>query len=331
VNTAGDTMTGTLTLSPAAGVALYTAADVDLRGRVMRGTATFLHATGTANTGAGVDALGQIVGGSAEDVENTAVGSDALGDLTTGSANTAVGAGAMALHTGGTGNTAVGGMALEGLSAAMNTGDHNTALGQYALHRNSTGFGNIGIGFGAGQWIQTGSNNIFIGGGNGSAATSNTIRVGSAQTSFFAAGISGVGVIGSQVFVDSSGQLGVATSSRAFKDDIRDMGEVTEGLLHLRPVSFRYKQGDAAGAHPLQYGLIAEEVAEVYPELVSYSASGEPRSVQYQFLSPMLLNEVQRQRRLLEEQETAIGRQQSRIEELEARLAGLEAALGANR
>jgi hypothetical protein len=97
------------------------------------------------------------------------------------------------------------------------------------------------------------------------------------------------------VVIDSNGQLGTLSSSRRFKTDIQDMGEASSGLLRLRPVTFRYKKPFANGSQPIQYGLIAEEVAEVYPDLVARSADGEIESVKYQVLDSMLLNELQRQ------------------------------------
>jgi hypothetical protein len=124
----------------------------------------------------------------------------------------------------------------------------------------------------------------------------NTIRIGSAtQTNTYIAGIVSAGVSGATVLVDSSGHLGVATSSRRFKYDIDDMGEASNNLLQLRPVTFRYKQGQEDGSHPLQYGLIAEEVAKVYPELVRYGPTGVVNKVLYHELPALLLNEVQKQ------------------------------------
>jgi hypothetical protein len=96
------------------------------------------------------------------------------------------------------------------------------------------------------------------------------------------------------VFINSNGQLGTVTSSRRFKKDIHDMGGVTDKLMRLRPVTFRYKEAGEGGAHPVQYGLIAEEVAKVYPNLVQYDKSGRPFTIYYHLLTPMLLNELQK-------------------------------------
>jgi hypothetical protein len=328
VDATGDAMTGTLALNPVSGVGLSTTADVNLQGRVMRGSAPFIQAdTSLANTAIGENALVANTTGS----NNTATGVDALSSNSSGQWDTATGAGALLTNTAGNDNTAVGGEALH----ANITGMRNTAAGRYALYSNSTGDNNIAIGYRAGWNATTGDNNIYIG-NLAPAAESNTTRIGtsSIQGRFFAAGITGVGVTGTQVVVDSNGQLGVVTSSRAFKDDVQDMAGASDGLLRLRPVSFRYKEADPSGDHPLQYGLIAEEVAEVYPELVDFSESGRPQSVKYHLLSSMLLNELQKQRRQLEAQETEIRElraQKSKIRDLEARLAGLEAALAEGR
>jgi hypothetical protein len=120
------------------------------------------------------------------------------------------------------------------------------------------------------------------------------------QTSFFVAGVNNVN-LGSDtnavgVLIDTmTGQLGVTSSSRRYKEDIEDMGEASRDLMRLRPVTFRYKKPSADGSKPIQYGLIAEEVDEVYPDLVAHSADGKIETVKYQVLDSMLLNEVQRQ------------------------------------
>src|SRR5207253_7188545 len=110
------------------------------------------------------------------------------------------------------------------------------------------------------------------------------------------------------VVIDSAGQLRTVSSSRRFKEDIQDMGEASSGLLHLRPVTFRYKKPYADGSKPIQYGLIAEEVAEVYPDLVARSADGQIETVKYQVLDSMLLNEIQRQARVIEDLEKRLAR-----------------------
>jgi hypothetical protein len=143
------------------------------------------------------------------------------------------------------------------------------------------------------------------------------------QTSFFAAGIRGVTTGNNDaipVVIDSNGQLGTVSSSRRFKEDIHDMDTVSSGLMRLRPVTFRYQKPFADGSKPIQYGLIAEEVADVYPDLVAHSADGQIETVKYQVLDSMLLNELQKEHKQVQEQAETI-----RV--LEARLAVLEKAL----
>ncbi len=195
-------------------------------------------------------------------------------------------------------------------------GGGNTALGSQAL-TNTTGGGNIGIGNFGGYNLTTGGDNIDIG-HQGVAGESGTIRIGTPpnHTKAFVAGIRGVttGVANAiNVVIDSNGQLGTISSSRRYKEDIADMGEASERLRALRPVTFRYKTPYADGGKPIQYGLIAEEVAEVFPELAVRNAEGQPETVKYQDLTPLLLNEVQKLR--------------AEKDELNARLEKLEAAV----
>jgi hypothetical protein len=243
---------------------------------------------------------------------NIGVGWDAFGNNTNfGILNTAIGGSTLFFNTTGSNNTATGYSALY----ANTAGFGNTAIGQKALFQ-TAGNNNIGIGNSAGQNVTTGSNNIEIG-HQGTSGDNNTIRIGTpgTQTSSFVAGVRGVttGLNNAiPVLIDSNGQLGTVSSSRRFKEDIRDMGDASRGLLRLRPVTFRYRQAFADGSKPIQYGLIAEEVAEIYPDLVAHSADGQIETVKYQLLDVMLLNEVQRQ--------------QAEIRALEDRLAKLEAS-----
>ena len=239
--------------------------------------------TGSFNTATGASALANNTGGFA----NTASGVSALPNNTTGDHNTASGAGALQSNTTGNDNTASGFLALD----ANVTGFGNTAVGSNALS-NSHGNKNIGIGYQAGTTLTSGNNNLFIG-NQGAGAESQTIRVGTAQTRTFIAGINTAGVSGTAVMVDANGQLGVTLSSARYKRDIAPMGTRSEKVLHLQPVTFAYTD-DAQGV--TRYGLIAEEVATVYPELVTHTVTGEVQTVKYQELIPMLLNELQRQR-----------------------------------
>jgi hypothetical protein len=170
-------------------------------------------------------------------------------------------------------------------------------------------------------------------------ATSAVIRIGAAgtQAAAFIAGIYGVTTSASNavpVLIDSNGNLGTISSSRRYKEDIQDMGDTSSGLLRLRPVTFRYKKPYEDGSRPIQYGLIAEEVAEVYPDLVARSADGQVETVKYQLLDSMLLNELQKQNATIAAQKEQIGAQEQRISaqeqqnrSLEERLVRVEAAL----
>jgi hypothetical protein len=259
---------------------------------------------------------------------NTAIGLFALSSDTTGHPNTAVGFGALSSNTTGASNTAVGYAAL----FANTTGSDNVALGPVALELLLTGSNNIAVGHSAGyNYASSESNNITIG-NTGTVGESNVIRIGTAgsgpgqQSATFIAGINGATSSGgTAVFVNTAGQLGTATSSLRFKEDVTDMGEASEGLMRLRPVSFRYKAAHDDGSRLLQYGLIAEEVAAVDPDLVQYDQEGQPQAVRYHFVNAMLLNEVQKQHRTMEELSRLAAAQQARIEALEARLATLEA------
>jgi hypothetical protein len=257
------------------------------------------------NTAIGCHALTSNTAGLA----NTAIGFDALFRNTTGSGNTASGADALEENTTGNFNTASGFDALENNTM----GDNNTASGAYALDSLTSGSNNTALGFGAGEALETGSFNIYVDNA-GVEEESNTIRIGTngTHTNTFIAGISGVMVLetAQPVMVAADGQLGTVASSRRFKEEIQDMGEASRGVRRLRPVTFRYKGAPATGSRTLEYGLIAEEVAEIQPDLVVYSRTGEVATVQYHKLVPMLLNELQKQHR--------------EVAELKARLESLE-------
>jgi len=311
--------------------------------------------TGADNTAVGSEALATNTSGS----DNTAAGVFALTSNTTGSSNTAAGGGALLSNTSGSGNTALGFEALfsnisgsnnvaVGYNALLNTngsgtttGYGNTAIGTGALQANVSGNFNLALGNASGNAV-LGSDNIEIA-NFGLAGDNGVIRIGnSLHTTFFAAGIYNVAASsGVPVLISSSGQLGTTVSSRRYKEDIQDMGDASRGLMDLRPVTFRYKKAAEDGSKPLQYGLIAEEVAEVYPDLVVYSKDGLPEAVQYQNVNAMLLNEVQKQNQhaqqqdetirqqqeLVAQQQEQVSRQQQEIRSLEARLAALEALL----
>jgi Chaperone of endosialidase len=255
--------------------------------------------------------------------DNTASGVGALNFNTSGNYNTAGGASASHFNTTGSDNTASGFEALE----LTTTGSDNTALGYNALINNTSGSVNVAIGSVAGQNLTTGDYNIDIL-NQGVAGDHNTIRIGDAhQGKTFIAGIRGTttGVANAvAVIVDSNGQLGTLNSSRQVKDNITDMDAASAALMRLRPVTFYYKSDDGPGARTLQYGLIAEEVAQVAPELVAHKPGGEVETVYYQFLPPMLLNEYQKQQRTIETQAQHVAElERDRLDQM-ARIRALE-------
>jgi hypothetical protein len=173
------------------------------------------------------------------------------------------------------------------------------------------------------------------------AADTTTIKIGTqgTQTKGFIAGIRGV-TTGSNnaiaVLIDSNGQLGTVSSSRRYKDDIQPMGDVSAALLKLRPVTFRYKKPYDDGSKPIQYGLIAEEAAEVFPDLTVFNADGTPETVKYHLLPALLLNEYQRQQKIIalqaeqaQQQRKTIQAQAEQMAALERRFSALEARLAA--
>ena len=304
----------------------------DTSGNTAGGNSVLQNNTGTNNTGFGDGALSHNTTGT----DDSAFGSNALFNNATGSGNTASGFDALIRNTEGINNTASGAFALE----FNTTGGDNTASGAFALVDNTTGTVNIGLGHGAGNNIVAGSNNIEIWAIPSSKSPtfgdeSNTIRIGiqGTQKKTFIAGISGTTVSGADVVVSSTGQLGIATSSARYKHDIRDIGGASAGLMKLRPVSFRYKNDPSA---TLQYGLVAEEVARVYPGLVVHGTDGEVQSVRYLELTALLLNELQkqtqhmqRQASQLRDQASQLQKQSSETQELAQRLVTKDQQLAA--
>jgi hypothetical protein len=178
------------------------------------------------------------------------------------------------------------------------TGSNNNAQGYLALENNTTGSYNIAIGEYAGYSLTTGNSNIDIG-NEGVPGESGVIRIGSSAAAAYIAGISTSTVTGAAVYVTSSGRLGVLASSERYKTSIKPIGS-TAKLEQLRPVTFHLKN-DPRGT--VQYGLIAEEVDRVYPELVIRDDAGKIQGVRYDELAPMLLNEMQQQQRKIEAQD----------------------------
>lgn len=297
---------------------------------------------GFSNVALGVSALVSNTSG----FENTATGAFSLQSNTTGQDNTALGLSALNKNKSGNENTAVGSGALEdnrlgsrnvavGFEAlgSLGSGDAlagfgNIAMGKGALGTLESGSRNIGLGLSSGSGLTSGSDNIYL----LSLATSgesNTLRIGQgtgAGTALlnraFISGIRGVQTAKADaqvVLIDSQGQLGTINSSRRFKEAIRDMGEASAGLLDLRPVTFRYRQPFEGGEKPIQFGLIAEEVAEVFPELVIYDELGRPQTVKYHLLSSLLLGELQKLEALASRQGVDLAALEERLRAMENR------------
>ena len=285
---------------------------------------------GTSNTATGYGTLVE----NSHGFLNTANGAYALESNTDGYANTATGAAALASNTRGQQNTATGVQALhDNTSGGNNTasgynsmltntvGTGNTAFGFQALSGNTNGASNIAVGFNAGQNLTTGSNNIDIG-NDGVADESNTIRIGTqgTQTATYVAGISGTIVgKGQSVFVDSNGQLGTKKSSARFKEEIKPMAKASEAILSLRPVTFRYKKQFDPDRAP-QFGLLAEEVAKVDPDLVLRDKDGTVSSVRYEEVNAMLLNEFLKEHAKVEKLEAALTAVNERLRAQEAKI-----------
>ena len=278
--------------------------------------ALYFNSSGDDNAANGYQALYRNTTGTF----NVASGSGALYGNTTSSYSSGFGAGAL-YNNNGQSNTASGYQSLY----ANSSGSDNTGIGVHALSSNTTGSNNAALGWHAGENLTTGSNNVDIA-NVGVSAESGTVRIGTAgtQTRAYVAGVYGTSVSGSAVMVNSSGQLGVVVSSERFKTDIAPMGADSAKLLALRPVKFHLKT-DPHGA--VQYGLIAEEVAKVYPELVVRDVTGRIDGVRYDELAPMLLNQMQEQQKALAAQDQRAAAQDAKIAQLQQQLSGIQAAL----
>jgi hypothetical protein len=274
--------------------------------------ALFGNTTGLTNTGNGYQALFSNTTGS----QNTAIGTGALFTNTTGNGNTATGLAALAANTIGQSNTANGENAL----VANTNGSGNTAFGYGALAVNSTGHGNTALGDGAGVNVTTASNAICI--GSNGANVNNSCFIGNIR------GITTQNNDAVAVMIDSAGQLGTLSSSRRYKTDIKPMDKASESILALKPVSFRYKVHKDATP---QFGLIAEQVAEVNPDLVVHDEKGEIYTVRYDAVNAMLLNEFLKAHRKIEDQQATIADLRSTVaqerRDLHATIAQLTARL----
>jgi uncharacterized coiled-coil protein SlyX len=303
------------------------------------------------NTAEGASALFSLTTGS----YNTAVGFFSLRSNTLGSFNTATGAGALLLNSSNnpnvaTGNTATGAVALLSNTtgfdntatgfqalASNTTGDHNTADGNTALLSNTTGFANTAsgagalfnntsgtfntaLGFEAGSSVTTASNVIAI--GTTGANVTNSCYIGQIYGTFNTAQ-------SAVVYIDPDGRLGTGPSARRFKKDIADMGAASEVLLSMRPVTFHFKTQDTekAGREISQFGLIAEEVAEVNPDLILRDKEGEIYSVRYDAVNAMLLNEFLKEHRKVERLDCKTQEQEAGIKQLKSTVSKQEATI----
>jgi Chaperone of endosialidase len=279
--------------------------------------ALLLNTTGFSNTANGVQALFS----NTEGHDNSAFGLFSLASNTTGHSNTAVGLGALQNNTTGVGNTANGIFAL----FSNTEGSENTAIGLQALNHNTTGRENTALGFNAGSGVTTALDVICIGAAG--ADVNNSCFIGN---------IHGTPIVNEvPVLINSNGQLGTMSSSRRFKKEIKAMDNASEAIHALKPVTFHYKSDNTNRS---EFGLIAEEVAEVNPDLVVRDANGEIYTVRYDAVNAMLLNEFLKEHRAVQElksnaekQEATIAHQQKQIEALTEGLQRVSAQLELNK
>jgi len=299
--------------------------------------ALFSNTIGQKNTAVGVNAL--IFNTKGE--ENTAMGGNALLSNTTGRGNTAVGLNALVTNKTGGANTAIGIDSLFSNTTGDNsvangngalfdntTGFFNVAIGVDALGQNTTGNNNIALGTFAGLAIRAGSDNIDIG-NDGVTGDANAIRIGTKGThkNSFIAGIHGVTVAGGiGVIIDGNGHLGTVTSSERYKREVKPMDKKSEAILDLQPVTFRYKEELDPDGIP-QFGLVAEQVEKVNPDLVARDEQGKPYTVRYEAVNAMLLNEFLKEHRTVEEQQATIHQLNSAIAQQQKQIQALTAGL----
>lgn len=289
---------------------------------------------GTQNTAVGAAALLFNTTGS----QNTATGSQALSSNTIGSANTAIGVEALLSNTAGEGNTANGAYALD----SNTTGNVNTANGDQALYSNTTGNDNTANGFGALEENTAGNANTAIGVSalfNNTIGNSNTAIGDSAGSNItgdgnvcIGAGVTGVAgennitrirnvyesvATERAVYMTSDNRIGTLSSSRRYKEQIKPMEDASKAIHSLRPVSFRYKK-EIDSRRSLSFGLIAEEVAMVSPDLVTLGRDGKPETVRYEAINAMLLNEFLKEHHKVQDQTNTIAELKNKIANLTA-------------
>jgi hypothetical protein len=282
--------------------------------------ALFANTTGNSNTAVGLETLLDNTTG----FNNTASGQASLLNNTTGSNNTANGDGALYNNTIGATNTAIGANAL----FSNSTGGANAAVGENALNANTTGTNNIALGASAGSLLTIGNNNIDIG-ALGVASESNVIRVGKTgvQHNTFIAGINGAIVPGGvPVLVGANGHLGTMLASAGFNDAIQPMDEASETIFALQPVTFPYEKDLDPQGIP-QYGLVAEQVEKVNPDLVARDDQGKAYTVRYEAVNAMLLNEFLKEHKKVEAQQATIAELKSTVAQQQKATEALTAQL----
>jgi trimeric autotransporter adhesin len=279
----------------------------------------FMNTTGVHLTGIGAAAMRNNTTASF----NTAIGADALRENTTTELNVAVGDSALTAFNGTAAtdgaNTALGSIAL----VALTSGQENVAVGRRALQFLTGGSNNVGVGWRVGDGVTTGDGNTFLGsqaGANEGPDVSNVVCLGTSgdtqpagqitDNRTYIGNIHGVSLGGPApyltVMVDADGQLGTVVSSARFKKDIEPMDQASEGILKLKPVTFRYKDRDDKNDKTPQFGLIAEQVEKVNRDLVVYGKDGKALSVRYDAVDVMLLNEFLKEHKKVEEQQATI-------------------------
>ena len=333
---------GSFNTATGAGALLFNTVDANT---AFGAAALLFNTTGEQNTAVGEAALlNNTIGPS-----NTATGYQALFNNTTGNSNTANGASALLSNTTGIFNTASGEEALfsnttggentaVGFQALYHTtvGVVNTALGSGALYSNITGGANVAIGYGALSHFIGGSGNIALGANAGKFVTgaNSVIVIGApganVSGSCFIGNIFGVTPVGgaTPVVIDSNGQLGTSSSSVRFKNDITMMGNASEAILSLKPVTFHYKSDQTRTA---QFGLIAEEVAKVNPALVLPDKEGKPYTVRYEAVNAMLLNEFLKEHRTVEELKKELAELTATVNEQASQIQKVSAQLEASK
>jgi len=293
-------------------------------------TAVGFQALGNATGGAGNSGFGyQTLFNNTDGTGNSAIGAQVLFNNTTGTSNTASGGSALFNNTIGDYNTATGGSALY----SNVTGESNTAIGQQALQSNISGSDNTAVGLETLVSNTNGSHNIALGDGAGTnvMTADRVICIGAvgedvSNSCFIGQIFNVISAGGTPVFINSNNKLGTITSSRRFKEQIKPMEQASEVLFALKPVSFRYKKElDPTGIS--QFGLVAEDVEEVNPDLVVRDREGKVNTVRYDQVNAMLLNEFLKEHRKVQDLEKGMAAITAQLKEQAAQIQKVSAHL----